>query len=103
MSHTYPRRIPGSRAVPDCSWILHNYRGSVIGLEPVNVGKWTTFDDSGHGIVRHGKYQRRARPFSNIDHGTRVANRPTPYLDDTYTLEIGELGGQTISMQLFNS
>ena len=97
MSHTFTRHIPDSDShinVPACTWILHNYRGSVIGLEPFGVWKWTTFDDSGYGMVRHGSL------LLSYDHGTRVANKRTPYLDDAYTLEIGELGEQIVSMQL---
>ena len=95
MSNTYTRHIPSRTANREdligCLWILHNFRGSVIGLEPFDVWKWTTFDDDDYGIVRHGKYIDRSWPWSDIDTGTRVANRRTPYLDDTYTLEIGEL------------
>ena len=99
MSHTYTRHISDYNHpdLPGCSWILHNYRGSVIGLEPFDVWKWTTFDDSGFGIVSHGEYNKHWFGLQIIDTGTRVANRPTPYLDDTYTLEIGELDDQTKS------
>ena len=97
MSRTFTR----NNKLLGCLWILHNYRGSVIGLEPFGVWKWTTFDDSGYGIVRHGMYKAAYWPWNeDTDHGTRVANRRTPYLDDTYSLEIGKLGGQIISTQL---
>lgn len=71
-------------------WILHQYRGSVVGLEPLVVWKWTSFDDNGYGLVRHGRY-KSGFFWSKIDTGVYVAHRPTPYFDDTYTLEMGKV------------
>lgn len=80
VSEVFPEYIPKQEDInknfAQCMWILHQYRGSVVGLQPLVVRKWKRFDDNGYGLVRHGG---------------ELAHRPTPYFDDTYTLEMGKV------------
>ena len=94
LSFVFTRRLSGlndARGMGNCKWILHQWRGTRIGLEPFSLGKWTTFDDTGFGLVRHGhKYNTNIWSGWKVYHtGTHVIDRPTPHMADTYTIEIG--------------